>query len=303
MIDDEVQRCWWRVRQGAAILRRDRDDPRAARAAAAREGGRRPDELRELMDAARQYDGSRPESGTAGRRRTVRETEPGGTQRRLTHSRGTRLAAARTAAAGAGLADRPLRHRRGDARASSASSCTGTAASDTASRSRITRTPTPSPARSRTAAGGDRSTSQRRHPLRGPHQPPGEPRAGAPARHRTDAGHRLAAARPVRRRGLHRQPGHDDAADGPPARGGRADHRDHRPPRAAGLLEAEFTDIRPIGAAATIVTDYLRSGEMLVLDPRSPSTCSSRRRCPRAAQRDERLHPRRAPRSTPRARS
>jgi nanoRNase/pAp phosphatase (c-di-AMP/oligoRNAs hydrolase) len=39
---------------------------------------------------------------------------------------------------------------------------------------------------------------------------------------------------------------------------------DHHAPQ--GLLEAEFTDIRPIGAAATIFTDYLRSGEVLTLD-------------------------------------
>ena len=39
---------------------------------------------------------------------------------------------------------------------------------------------------------------------------------------------------------------------------------DHHAPQ--GLLEAEFTDIRPIGAAATIFTDYLRSGEVLALD-------------------------------------
>jgi nanoRNase/pAp phosphatase (c-di-AMP/oligoRNAs hydrolase) len=39
---------------------------------------------------------------------------------------------------------------------------------------------------------------------------------------------------------------------------------DHHAPQ--GLLEAEFTDIRPIGAAATIFADYLRSGEVLSLD-------------------------------------
>lgn len=39
---------------------------------------------------------------------------------------------------------------------------------------------------------------------------------------------------------------------------------DHHAPQ--GLLEAEFTDIRPIGAAATIFADYLRSGEVLKLD-------------------------------------
>lgn len=42
---------------------------------------------------------------------------------------------------------------------------------------------------------------------------------------------------------------------------------DHHAPQ--GLLEAEFTDIRPIGAAATIFTDYLRSGEVLTLDETS----------------------------------
>jgi nanoRNase/pAp phosphatase (c-di-AMP/oligoRNAs hydrolase) len=42
---------------------------------------------------------------------------------------------------------------------------------------------------------------------------------------------------------------------------------DHHAPQ--GLLEAEFTDIRPIGAAATIFTDYLRSGEVLTLDATS----------------------------------
>jgi len=39
---------------------------------------------------------------------------------------------------------------------------------------------------------------------------------------------------------------------------------DHHAPQ--GLLEAEFTDIRPIGAAATIFADYLRSGTVLKLD-------------------------------------
>jgi nanoRNase/pAp phosphatase (c-di-AMP/oligoRNAs hydrolase) len=39
---------------------------------------------------------------------------------------------------------------------------------------------------------------------------------------------------------------------------------DHHAPQ--GLLEAEFTDIRPVGAAATIFTDYLRSGTVLTLD-------------------------------------
>src|SRR5690606_148405 len=39
---------------------------------------------------------------------------------------------------------------------------------------------------------------------------------------------------------------------------------DHHAPQ--GILQAEYTDIRPIGAAATIFTDYLRSGEVLTLD-------------------------------------
>ena len=38
---------------------------------------------------------------------------------------------------------------------------------------------------------------------------------------------------------------------------------DHHAPQ--GILDAEFTDIRPVGAAATIVTDYLRSGKLLEL--------------------------------------
>jgi nanoRNase/pAp phosphatase (c-di-AMP/oligoRNAs hydrolase) len=42
---------------------------------------------------------------------------------------------------------------------------------------------------------------------------------------------------------------------------------DHHAPQ--GLLEAEFTDIRPIGAAATIFTDYLRSNEVLSLEQSS----------------------------------
>lgn len=42
---------------------------------------------------------------------------------------------------------------------------------------------------------------------------------------------------------------------------------DHHAPQ--GLLEAEYTDIRPIGAAATIFADYLRSGEVLSLDETS----------------------------------
>ncbi|HEX2167710.1 MAG TPA: bifunctional oligoribonuclease/PAP phosphatase NrnA [Longimicrobiales bacterium] len=43
---------------------------------------------------------------------------------------------------------------------------------------------------------------------------------------------------------------------------------DHHAPQ--GLLEAGYTDIRPIGAAATIFTDYLRSAEVLTLDESSP---------------------------------
>ena len=39
---------------------------------------------------------------------------------------------------------------------------------------------------------------------------------------------------------------------------------DHHAPQ--GVLHPEFTDIRPVGAAATILTDYLRSGEILHLD-------------------------------------
>ena len=38
---------------------------------------------------------------------------------------------------------------------------------------------------------------------------------------------------------------------------------DHHAPQ--GVLEAEFTDIRPVGAAATILIDYLRSGEVVRL--------------------------------------
>src|SRR5688572_32807901 len=34
---------------------------------------------------------------------------------------------------------------------------------------------------------------------------------------------------------------------------------DHHAPQ--GLLTAEFSDVRPVGAAATILTDYIRSGE------------------------------------------
>jgi nanoRNase/pAp phosphatase (c-di-AMP/oligoRNAs hydrolase) len=40
---------------------------------------------------------------------------------------------------------------------------------------------------------------------------------------------------------------------------------DHHAPQ--GVLHPEFTDVRPVGAAATIVTDYLRSGAILELDP------------------------------------
>jgi nanoRNase/pAp phosphatase (c-di-AMP/oligoRNAs hydrolase) len=40
---------------------------------------------------------------------------------------------------------------------------------------------------------------------------------------------------------------------------------DHHAPQH--LLAAEFTDVRPVGAAATILTDYLQSGEILTLDP------------------------------------
>jgi nanoRNase/pAp phosphatase (c-di-AMP/oligoRNAs hydrolase) len=36
------------------------------------------------------------------------------------------------------------------------------------------------------------------------------------------------------------------------------------------LLEPEFSDIRPVGAAATIFADYLRSGTILQLDPKKP---------------------------------
>lgn len=39
---------------------------------------------------------------------------------------------------------------------------------------------------------------------------------------------------------------------------------DHHAPQ--GLLRSEFLDIRPVGAAATILTDYIRSGEILTLD-------------------------------------
>lgn len=40
---------------------------------------------------------------------------------------------------------------------------------------------------------------------------------------------------------------------------------DHHAPQ--GVLEPEFSDIRPVGAAATILTDYLETGEILQLDP------------------------------------
>lgn len=39
---------------------------------------------------------------------------------------------------------------------------------------------------------------------------------------------------------------------------------DHHAPQ--GLLSPEFSDIRPVGAAATILVDYIRSGEILSLD-------------------------------------
>ena len=40
---------------------------------------------------------------------------------------------------------------------------------------------------------------------------------------------------------------------------------DHHAPQ--GILHPEFTDVRPVGAAATIMTDYLRSGAIVSLDP------------------------------------
>jgi nanoRNase/pAp phosphatase (c-di-AMP/oligoRNAs hydrolase) len=43
---------------------------------------------------------------------------------------------------------------------------------------------------------------------------------------------------------------------------------DHHAPQ--DVLEPELTDIRPIGAAATILTDYLQSGRVLELDPGDP---------------------------------
>jgi nanoRNase/pAp phosphatase (c-di-AMP/oligoRNAs hydrolase) len=39
---------------------------------------------------------------------------------------------------------------------------------------------------------------------------------------------------------------------------------DHHSPQ--GLLQPEYSDIRPVGAAATILTDYIRSGEIVSLD-------------------------------------
>ncbi|HEX6938239.1 MAG TPA: hypothetical protein VF158_02415 [Longimicrobiales bacterium] len=43
---------------------------------------------------------------------------------------------------------------------------------------------------------------------------------------------------------------------------------DHHAPQ--GVLEAEFSDIRPVGAAATILVDYLRSGAILTLATDDP---------------------------------
>jgi nanoRNase/pAp phosphatase (c-di-AMP/oligoRNAs hydrolase) len=43
--------------------------------------------------------------------------------------------------------------------------------------------------------------------------------------------------------------------------------RGDRPPRAPGGAAPEFTDVRPVGAAATIVTDYLRSGAVADAGP------------------------------------
>jgi len=37
-----------------------------------------------------------------------------------------------------------------------------------------------------------------------------------------------------------------------------------------GLLSPEFEDVRPVGAASTIIADYLRSGEVLELNPKNP---------------------------------
>src|SRR5690625_7798869 len=39
---------------------------------------------------------------------------------------------------------------------------------------------------------------------------------------------------------------------------------DHHAPQ--GLVEPEYSDIRPVGAAATILTDYLRGSEVMELD-------------------------------------
>ncbi len=43
---------------------------------------------------------------------------------------------------------------------------------------------------------------------------------------------------------------------------------DHHAPQ--GLLTPEFSDVRPVGAAATIMTDYIRSGEVLQFDAENP---------------------------------
>lgn len=40
---------------------------------------------------------------------------------------------------------------------------------------------------------------------------------------------------------------------------------DHHAPQ--GVLQPEFSDIRPVGAAATILVDYIRDGEILTLEP------------------------------------
>jgi nanoRNase/pAp phosphatase (c-di-AMP/oligoRNAs hydrolase) len=44
---------------------------------------------------------------------------------------------------------------------------------------------------------------------------------------------------------------------------------DHHAPQA--VIEPEFSDIRPVGAAATILTDYLRSGEILTMNVERPA--------------------------------
>ena len=44
---------------------------------------------------------------------------------------------------------------------------------------------------------------------------------------------------------------------------------DHHAPQ--GLLQAEYTDIRPVGAVATILTDYIRSGEVMTMDADKPA--------------------------------